>query len=252
MNPKPFILIPDQAGWSSYNTYPKILHFEVKIIKTVDGVIDLDDLKDKAKTGAAFIFQGIAGYFAKQNVEDISRICRENGCLVIQDVSGCIGEKDICDGKNADMMVGSFGRWKLADAGFGGFISANDDHFYNNDAASLAKHNITMDILFEKLQQSKDRFNFLTEKTKKIKNDLIKYDIVHRDKLGLNVVARFKSPEEKKELISYCKDNDLEYVTCPRYIRLDDDAISIEVKRLKYISDKDNKDNNLQGGEKDE
>ncbi len=236
MNPKPFILIPDQAGWNTYKTYPKLLNFEVKTIKTNDGILDLEDLAEKAKTGAAIIFQGIAGYFAEQPVEEISKICRENKCLVIQDVSGCLGQKGFCEGKNADIMIGSFGRWKLIDVELGGFISSSDDQFHDNDALSLAKHNIDIEILLKKLEEADARFNFLLEKANKIKTDLMRCSVVHRDKKGLNVIVRFKNDDEKKEITSYCKDNDLEYVTCPRYIRLEDDAISIEVKRLKYTT----------------
>lgn len=234
LNPKPFILIPDQGGWMTYKTFPKLLNFEVKFIKTDDGLIDLDDLAEKAKTGAALLFQSIAGYFVEQPVEEISKICHDNNCLVIQDVSGSLGQKNICKGKDADMMIGSFGRWKLIDVELGGFISSNDDHFHDNDALNLAKHNIDMEVLLKKLEEADARFNFLLERANKIKSELMRHNIVHRDKKGLNVIVRFKDDDEKKEITSYCKDNELEYTTCPRYIRLEDDAISIEVKRLPY------------------
>lgn len=231
LNPKPFILIPDQGGWKTYKTFPKMLNFEVKLIKTDDGIIDLDDLAAKAKTGAALLFQGIAGYFAEQPLQRISKICRENKCLMIQDVSGSLGQYN-CDGKLADIIVGSFGRWKLIDVGFGGFISSDEDHFQDNEALKLAKHNIDMGVLLKKLEEADDKFDFLLKRAEKIKKDLRKHDIVHKEKKGLNVVIRFKDEDEKKEIKTYCKDNDLEYTTCPRYIRVEDDAISIEVKRL--------------------
>ena len=44
INQKAFMLIPDAAGWLSYETFPRILGFDVKKIKTDSGVVDLIDL----------------------------------------------------------------------------------------------------------------------------------------------------------------------------------------------------------------
>ena len=73
---------------------------------------------------------------------------------------------------------------------------------------------------------------FLCRVCKKIKEDLKGFDIVHKDGNGLNVVVKFKDKSEKQKLIKYCKQNNYEYTMCPRYIRVLDKAISIEVKRL--------------------
>ena len=47
---------------------------------------------------------------------------------------------------------------------------------------------------------------------------------------GLGQFA-FSFTKEKKELIAYCEKNGYEYTECPRYIRVLENAISIEVKR---------------------
>ena len=57
-------------------------------------------------------------------------------------------------------------------------------------------------------------------------------DIINPGKHGINVVIKFKDKEQKEKLIKYCKENKLEYTECPRYIRVEEDAVSIEVKRI--------------------
>ena len=34
VNPKPFLIIPDQGGWISFRTYPRMLSFDTKEIQT--------------------------------------------------------------------------------------------------------------------------------------------------------------------------------------------------------------------------
>ena len=49
------------------------------------------------------------------------------------------------------------------------------------------------------------------------------------------LVERFdqhNNDEEKDKIIKYCKENNYEYTLCPRYIRVNENAVSIEVKRL--------------------
>jgi len=232
-NPKPFVLIPDQGGWSTYRSYPKIMNFEVKEIKTKSGLVDLDDLKEKAKTGAAFIVSSFGGYIVEQDMKSISEICKKNECILIEDVSGSLGDETLCNGEHADIMIGSFGKWKAADLGHGGFISGkDDDYFKDNVALSLAKHHTELKPLLEKLEKTNSRIKYLLAVSDKIKNDFENFDVVHREKRGINVAIRFTCEAEKKAIINYCNENNYEYTTCPRYIRVDEEAISIEVKRL--------------------
>ncbi|MBI4141867.1 hypothetical protein HY484_03010, partial [Candidatus Woesearchaeota archaeon] len=43
--------------------------------------------------------------------------------------------------------------------------------------------------------------------------------------------VKFNNEQEKQQLIDYCNKNKYEYTLCPRYIRVMDNAISIEVKK---------------------
>ena len=69
----------------------------------------------------------------------------------------------------------------------------------------------------------------------KVAEDLSGYDVLHPLDIGFVVVVNFFNDEEQKSIIKYCKENELPYTICPRYIRLNDNAISIELKRLKAV-----------------
>lgn len=232
MNPKAFMLIPDQGGWMSYETYPRILGFDIKKIKTDSGVADLINLDENSEKGAAFIFTNPAGYFAEQPLLQIYDVCKEK-CICILDASGCIGDAYLCNGNNADIVIGSFGKWKPVNLGYGGFIAAKENIFAKHaDFFRMFKANIDYEKLHEKLLKVEERLEFFYKKCEEIKKDLSGFDIVHHGKKGINVVVRFKDDEEKEKIIKYCEDNGYEYTICPRYIRVEDDAVSIEVKRL--------------------
>jgi hypothetical protein len=86
--------------------------------------------------------------------------------------------------------------------------------------------------IYEALMALPKRIKFITELRKKIISDLSAYDIVHRQELGFVVVIKYKDEAEKKQLIDYCNLNKFPFTQCPRYIRLNNPAISIEVKQL--------------------
>ena len=52
------------------------------------------------------------------------------------------------------------------------------------------------------------------------------------NRLGFVVIVKFDNDTDRLRILSYCTQNGLEYTTCPREIRVMQDAISIEVKRL--------------------
>ena len=55
---------------------------------------------------------------------------------------------------------------------------------------------------------------------------------VQENDFGFVVVIKFTTEEEKEKIINYCGNHNLEWTECPRYIRLNKPAISIEIKRL--------------------
>jgi len=216
---KTTVLYPDQGGWFSYYKYPKKLGMEAKELKTDKGLIDLDDLKSKIHDGCCLIYSNPAGYYAHQENKDIYGICKGR-CLVILDVTGCLSDKKLCS--CADIMVGSFSDWKPVNLGYGGFISAD----FPIEADSF--DDSWLDRLYQKLLELPARLEFLYKEASKVKRGLSAYNIIHKDRKGINVIVAGSD----KEIIEYCNKNNYEYTICPRYIRVNIEAISIEIKRL--------------------
>ncbi len=226
------VLVPDQGGWLSYLKYPKMLEMEPVEVKTDCGIIDLEDLKEKAKNANCVIYPNPAGYFAEQPIREIYEICKGK-CFVIMDVTGSIGS-ELCDGEFADIMVGSFGRWKPVNLGYGGFLSSREkQHFHIpkeifNTTSFDEKY---LPLLYEKLKNIKKRYGLFEKINKKIKKDLKDFKILHKNKRGINVIVKFTDEKEKNKIVDYCVKNKYQFTICPRYIRVNEQAVSIEVKR---------------------
>jgi dTDP-4-amino-4,6-dideoxygalactose transaminase len=230
---KEYVLIQDQGGWLTYKNYPIKEGFKVKEIKTDYGVIDASMLEKELDNCAALIISQPAGYFAALNLKQIYQKCKDK-CLVIADVTGSIGDKELCDGRYADIMLGSFGEWKPVNLGYGGFVSfKNKELFEISQKVHLLEFDENYDsALKEKLKVLDKRYGYLYKTTDTIKHELAEYDVIHKDKKGINVVVKFNDDGEKEKLIEYCNKHELQYTICPRYIRVNENAISIEVKRL--------------------
>ena len=229
------ILIPEEGGWLSYPKIPKKLGLTVLEVRCDHAKINLADLQKKLAENScgAILYQNPGGYFDEQPMKEIYTLSRKNNCLVILDVSGSIGTR-LCEGKYADILVGSFGEWKLVEANVGGFISCQDEALFEEARKHCQPLEDQEDLktILAKIKELSERVSFLTQKRKKIMDDLNGFDIVHKSDLGFVVVIKFKDHGEKESIINYCKHNKLPWTECPRYIRLNQPAISIEVKRL--------------------
>ncbi|MBN2111856.1 DegT/DnrJ/EryC1/StrS family aminotransferase [Candidatus Woesearchaeota archaeon] len=220
------VLIQDQGGWITYAQYAKELGLGLIEIKTNYGLIDVNDLKSKANSKSILLINSMPGYFAFQDMREIAEISKKAGAAIINDASGSIGNENARIG---DIIVGSFSKWKPVDAGYGGFIATNEDYF--GDMPSVFSENFTA-RLEEKIKSLNQRVKFLKSAAKKVKTDLKSFKIIHKSHEGFNVVVKFSNDEEKEKILNYCGKNNLEYTLCPRYIRVNDNAVSIEVKRL--------------------
>lgn len=232
------ILIPDQGGWLSYRTFPKLLDLKVTELKTEYGIINPAELK-KHKN-AALLFASFAGYASPQPIEAIAKVCKENNILMIEDASGALTHETLCDGNLSDIIVGSFGKWKIADVGHGGFLSTKENiltqEIKGSEILSLIKTNC-MDyaLLLKKLEGATRRLQFILNKTKEIKSLCKKehFTMIHEGAEGLSIFVKFSTKAEKENIIAFCKKHVLEYKECPLYIKVLEKVISIEVKRLR-------------------
>ncbi len=225
------LLIPDQGGWLTYKDYPQIIGLKLKELKTDYGLIDIKELsKHKNK---ALIFPSIAGYFAEQDLEQISKICKKNNLLLIEDASPCFSDDKLCNGLLSDIIVCSFGKWKIVDNHHGGFISVKNKSLIKKEIKSIIKPiELNFDKLLKNIKKANKRLNKLYQLAKKVKIDLtmLNLEVLHPDKRGINVVVRYN--KQLQDIKQYCKDNNYEFTLCPRYIRVNEKAVSIELKRL--------------------
>ena len=214
--PQKTYLIQDQGGWITYKQYPK----KFKTVKTDFGIMSPKDL---AQEEGIVLINSLPGYFAVQPMDEITKVCKKNNLTLINDISGSIGTKEATYG---DIIFASCGKDKPINVGYGAFIASNNPLNINENFDNTYLQSFT-----EQLLNLKTRLKSLKAYSKNIKTDLNKYKILHKDHLGINVVIAYTDEKEKNEIIKYCQSNLLEYTLCPRYIRVNTNAISIEVKR---------------------
>lgn len=159
------------------------------------------------------------------------------------DISGCISDEIMYKAYSADFFVCSFGRWKVINAGYGGFASVKDnkhigalkkiiDKEREEDKDRYAFDSKYKEKVLECLKKAPERLRNLYKEIGKVKYELDGFEVLHKDKIGIVVVVKYEDEKVKQQLIDYCKRNGYEYAECPRYIRITDNAVSIEIKRL--------------------
>ncbi len=226
------VVIQDQGGWLTYKQFPKELNLELKILKTNYGLIN--PKKITIDKNSVLLISSMAGYFAVQDMQKIQKICKKNNCLLINDITGTIGAQAA---KIGDILVCSFGNYKPINLGKGGLIATNKNYLN-----LIPIEEIKLGGLKEKLLNLKERQELLQKTNKKIKQDLKRFRIIHKNKKGINVAVLYKDEKEKQKIINYCKKNNFKYKICKKvkdstknlfsFIKVNENAISIEVQHL--------------------
>ena len=98
-------------------------------IGTLEGY-SMDELE--INENSALIFTSFAGYTAEQDIERISKYCRNNDIMTIEDASAGIGDKKnkLGNGKYSDIIIASTGSPKMINVGSGGFITSNNEEIF--------------------------------------------------------------------------------------------------------------------------
>jgi dTDP-4-amino-4,6-dideoxygalactose transaminase len=228
------VLIPDQGGWLTYKTFPKLLDLEIEELKTDYGIINSESLTQHKDT--ILLYTSYAGYFAAQEVQEIYNVAKQQGIFVILDVSGALSHETL--GKEGDIILGSFGKWKIADFGYAGFLASSVEIITKeikcSDIFKLAKiKNINYEKLKQKFENAPKRLASIQQRAQQVKQDCKEagFTVMHEDKEGLNVIVKYNNEEEKEAILNFCKNNNFEYKECPLYIKVLENAISIEVRR---------------------
>ena len=228
------ILIPEEGGWLTYHSLSAKLGLAFEGVQCHDALIDLADLETKLsrKKYVAFLYHSLGGYCAAEPIQEIYTLCQKYNCLVIMDVAGSIGTS-LCDGRYADIIVGSFGKWKPINMGTGGFISCKEKSIFDKVISHLPPfpHPEKLPLLLQKINGLPQRLLFLQKRCQKIIKELT-FPILHPQDQGLVAIVPFSTEQEKEIILAYCQKENLEWTVCPRYIRVNREAICIEVKRL--------------------
>ena len=225
------VFVQDQGGWLTYFQYPARLKMGLSLIRTDYGLItDFSALGSQLEPGSIALINSMPGYAAIQDMKQVERVCRENCCFLINDVSGSVGSDDALFG---DLILGSFGKDKPVNLSYGGFIATDDELLFGR-LSDIRGDSPGLDcgILCERLDDLPDRIRFFSAVRKKIINDLSDFDIIHRNEPGINVIVKYDDAARRESIIDYCDANKYPFTECPRYIRVRENAISIEVKRL--------------------
>ena len=234
------IIVPDQGGWHGFKQIAKFLNKNIITLKTDLGLINpsyLDDLE--IKENSALIFTSFAGYTAEQDTKAISKYCRDNGIITIEDASAGIGDKEqkLGNGKLSDIIIASTGSPKIINVGTGGFISTNSKEIFNKTSIpqKLSKTSqIVCSGIDSELENVGEKLQDSLNATDYVKNNIV--DTLHANKRGVNVIIPHDNAKEiswnLKKTLTIDKSGFI--TTCPNYNRVKQKAIAVEIKNLSY------------------
>jgi len=208
-------LIPDQCYHPSYR-----LAESYNELKTIYGIVDTKDLISKCQN-KMLIVNGMASYLAEQSIDVSLEICKEKNCIIINDVSGTL---TMHSARLGDFAIGSFDKESLLNLGYGAFFASNSELnlIENFDKSKLTE-------LYEKFTELDNRVKYLAWLNNKVKTSLKGYELMHKDRRGINLLVRFDSLMEKRKIIKYCDKNQLPYTVSPKYLKSNPNLISIDL-----------------------
>lgn len=250
------ILIPDQGAWNGFKQIAKFLNKDLITVKTDKGLVNLDGLNesiissseeniidlDDEKNKSALFLTSFAAYTAEQDLETICDFAHNNNILVVEDASGAIGdyENRLANGNYSDIIIGSTGSPKIVNVEDGGFITTNDDEFFDNSKLLLKTNkasNITACGIYNELDFAKDNLKKTVDACLYLKEaieDETGFNVFHRDKRGINVIMETEDPKSLSYNLrhEFVLDSHGMITKCPNYNRLKEKAVALEIKNL--------------------
>jgi hypothetical protein len=234
------IIVPDQGGWHGFKQIAKFLKKDIITLKTDLGLINpnyMDDLD--IKENSALIFTSFAGYTAEQDTKAISKYCRDNDIITIEDASAGIGDrkKRLGNGNYSDIIIASTGSPKIINVGTGGFISTSSSEILKKSkvAQKLSKTSqIVCSGICSELENVGEKLELTLNATDHVKNNTD--NVIHADKRGVNAIISYDNAKEigwnLKKVLPIDKSGFI--TTCPNYNRVKQKAIAVEIKNLDY------------------
>ena len=250
------ILIPDQGAWNGFKQIANFLNKNLITVKTNKGLIDLDELNesiissyennmidlDDENNKSALFLTSFAAYTAEQDMKAICDFAHKNNILVVEDASGAIGDYDnrLANGSYSDIIIGSTGSPKIVNVEDGGFITANDDGFFEKSRLLLKTNkasNITTCGIYNELDFAKDNLKKTVDACLYLKEAIgekTSFNVFHKDKRGINVIIETEDPKSLSYRLrqEFVLDSHGMITKCPNYNRLKEKAVAIEIKNL--------------------
>ncbi len=225
------VQIQNEGGWKTYKTIPKIVGLKIIEVETQDGVIKVEKLSK-----SPLILCEPAGYITSN--EKNAKLIRAKTDFLILDISGSIG-KDYIKKFDADIVVCSFGNNKPICLGYGGFFATNNEKIYSSlkDLFECFKVSDIEKELLKKLEKLDEKYIMYEDVKRKVvkelKNNLkVKDSEIVYSENGINVFVKFGNESQKKKVEEYLKKENIPFLMCSQYHRLNKDGISVEIKRI--------------------
>jgi dTDP-4-amino-4,6-dideoxygalactose transaminase len=235
------VMVPDQGGWSGFRKMANFKGIETIEVPTDKGIINPDVLDNYIKTQSpeALFITSFAGYMAEQLVKDLYEVCEDNGVLLVEDASGSIGdpEKRLGKGNHAHVIIASTGTPKTVNVGSGGFITTDDKKLLDNSnyiLKSLKADPVTCAGIAEEMKKASEIVSSTMKSCEILKEKLKELKIYHRNKRGINVCISNDNPKKAGYNLrqSLKVDGGGIVTVCPRYDRIKEKAVCIELKNL--------------------
>ncbi|MFA0834230.1 MAG: DegT/DnrJ/EryC1/StrS family aminotransferase [Methanobacterium formicicum] len=233
------VMIPDQGGWSGFRKISEFYGLELIYLPTKRGVIDLETLQEqvKLKSPESLFITSFAGYMAEQPVKGIYDICEDNEVILVEDASGSVGDpqKKLACGDHSHVLVASTGSPKMVNVGNGGFISTSDQGMFDDRSfilKTLQGSPVTCAGLVEEIKRTPESLVKTINACEFIKKEI--ESVLHPEKRGINIAIPYDEPKSVARLLrNKLKVNGGGMITtCPRYDRINQPAICLEVKNL--------------------
>lgn len=233
------ILIPDQGGWSGFEEIARVLKVPTNKIDTNQGVLDpeiLTEFLTDHRVEAVFL-TSLAGYTAEQPLKEIYQICDQNDVLLVEDASGALGDptKKLAWAKQAHVILASTGSPKMVNAGGGGFLSTDQEEIVGDSkkiTKTLRASPLTCAAIRVEVQNASESFTKTVKACEYLKKEF--HSAFHREKRGVNVCLSTEDPKKfAYQLRDHIKiEGGNMITTCPRYERLTEPAVCLEIKNL--------------------
>jgi hypothetical protein len=167
-------------------------------------------------------------------VKEIYKICSEGEVMMVEDASGALGDIKgrLANGKHSHIIVASTGSPKIVNVGNGGFISTDEKKLLETPLNFLKADPITCAGICEEIKNATTVLSKTISSCCYLKDEL--EDVFHKDKRGINVILKSDNPQQLAKKLRFALNvhSGGMISKCPRYDRLMENAVALELKNL--------------------